>query len=132
MAGRALALEPDQIALVVNSKVPAGMKLAEFYASQRHIPAQRIIALDLPVGDDIAFDDYNLRVVPAVRSYLAEHGLEQKVTCLVTFWGVPLRIGNRVGTPAENEEVHADEVAIRADRSRPPGGAGDGGAGERG
>src|SRR5438874_13085438 len=92
VAGRAWALEPDQVALVVNSRVPAGVKLAEFYAGQRHIPAGRIIALDLPAGDDIGYDDYNLRVVPAVRNYLAEHGLEQKVTCLVTFWGVPLRI----------------------------------------
>ena len=69
LARRAWALGPDQIALVVNSKVPAGVKLAEFYAQQRHIPAGRIIALDLPDADDIAYDDYNLQVVPAVRNF---------------------------------------------------------------
>ena len=67
--------------MVVNSKVPAGQKLAGLYlAAAAHPPRADHLALDLPDADDISYDDYNLRVVPAVRNYLAEHGLEQKVT----------------------------------------------------
>lgn len=111
-AGRAWALTPDQIVLIVNSKVPAGQKLAEFYAQQRHLPDGRILALDLPDGDDISFDQYNQQVVPAVRSFLRDHDLEKQVTCLVTLYGVPLRIGNRPATPAVHEELHALDVQI--------------------
>jgi uncharacterized protein (TIGR03790 family) len=102
----ALALEPDQIALVINKNVPASRELAEFYAQKRGIPSGRIIALDLPFPDEeMFFSSYNEQVVPAVRSSLRDQGLKDKVTCLVTFWGVPLRIARRTATPAENEQV---------------------------
>lgn len=105
LARPALALTPDQIALVVNSKSPAGVKLAEFYAKQRGIPDGRVIALDLPVGEEMPYAQFDRDVVPAVRKFLKDNGLEQKVTCLVTFYGVPLRIGRRPSTPALDEEV---------------------------
>lgn len=105
VAGPARALTADQIALVVNAKDPAGVKLAQFYAGQRHIPAGRIISLDLPAGDDIGFDAYNTQVVPAVRKFLTGNDLEQKVTCLVTFYGVPLRIARRPAAAAEADEL---------------------------
>jgi uncharacterized protein (TIGR03790 family) len=100
------ALGPDQIALVVNAKVPASRELAAFYAQKRHIPAGRIIALDLPFPDEeIPFEQYNSAVVPAVRKYLQDNDLRERVTCLVTFWGVPLRIGRRINTPEQQKEL---------------------------
>jgi uncharacterized protein (TIGR03790 family) len=104
-AHRAAAIEPGQIALIVNSKVPAGTKLAEFYAQQRHIPSGRIIAIDLPDSDDIPYDTYNSRIVSEIRSALKDRNLEDQVKCLVTFYGVPLRIGGRTATEAEKLEL---------------------------
>ena len=110
-APNAAALQPDEIALVVNARVPEGRKLAEFYASQRHIPDDRIIELDLDPPDatgpaeEIPFNDYNRRILQPVRSFLLQHHLEGKVNCLVTFWGMPLRIGRRVLTQTEAAEV---------------------------
>src|SRR5687767_4526026 len=87
------ALGPDQVALVVNARVPASRELAEFYAQRRNIPAGRIIAVDLPYpAEEIPFHEYNLRVAPAIRKQLRDNGLRDKVTCLVTFYGVPLRV----------------------------------------
>src|SRR5215212_4566347 len=104
----AAALEPDQIALVVNSNVPASRELAEFYAQKRNIPAGRIVALDLPFpAEEMPFEQYDAAVVPAVRKFLNDNGLKDKVTCLVTFWGVPLRIGRRVPTPEESKQLEA-------------------------
>ena len=102
------ALGPDQIALVVNSNVPASRELAEFYAQKRNIPAGRIVALDLPFpAEEMPFAQYDAQVVPAVRKFLNDNGLKDKVTCLVTFWGVPLRIGRRVPTPEESKQLEA-------------------------
>lgn len=104
---RAVAsLAPDQIALVVNANVPASRELAEFYAQRRGIPAGRIIALDLPFPEEeIAFERYDAAAAPAVRKFLRDAGLRDKVACLVTFWGVPLRIGRRTASSAEREQL---------------------------
>ena len=66
----ARALEPDQIALVVNSNVPQCKKLAEFYAQQRHIPASHIIELSLNenvadrASEDISSAEYEEKAAP--------------------------------------------------------------------
>lgn len=106
-----LALEADQIVLIVNASVPASRKLAEFYAGQRHIAADRIVELTLPSSnpsspvDDISPGDFDEKVVPVIRNFLKSEGLDGKVTCLVTFWGIPLRVGRRTLAEADKGEL---------------------------
>ena len=100
------ALGPEQIALVVNSNVPASRELAQFYAQRRGIPDGRILALDLPFPEEeMPFETYDARVVPSVRKFLNDNKLRERITCLVTFWGVPLRIGRRIATPEQQKEL---------------------------
>src|SRR5690349_18794516 len=94
------ALGPDNLLLLTNRNVPESRKLADYYADKRKLPDDRIVELDLPAGDEIAFTEYEAKVIPAVREFLTKHKLRDKVTCLVTFYGVPLRIANRVNSPA--------------------------------
>jgi uncharacterized protein (TIGR03790 family) len=101
----ALGLGPSQIALVVNRNVPDSLKLAEQYAAARGIPDGRIISLDLPDADEITFDQYEHNVVPPIRDFLRQHFLRPQVRCLVTFYGVPFRIRDRVDTPDEKQEL---------------------------
>ena len=103
----AAALEPDNLLLITNKNVPEGRKLAEFYTAQRKVPEKRILELDLPAGDEISFDAYENQVVPALREFIATGGLGSKVTCLVTFYGVPLKIAARVSSPADKVELAA-------------------------
>ncbi len=100
----ASALDSEQVALVVNERAPAGQRLAEYYAKRRNIPDSRIISIAMPDADEMSADQYAKQVVPAVRRFLKDHALESKITCLVTFQGVPLRVGPRVQTAAEREE----------------------------
>jgi uncharacterized protein (TIGR03790 family) len=97
-------LTADNLLLIVNQNEPAGMRLATFYTEQRHVPAGRILALDLPKTDEVSFDDYNAKVVPAVRAFLNDNKLAEDVSCLVTFFGVPLRVGPRSNSPGESAE----------------------------
>jgi uncharacterized protein (TIGR03790 family) len=107
LGGRAAALEPDEIALVVNSAEPAGKELAAFYAAQRHIPDNRILELDnVPKTDEMTTREYEQYVVPQVRDFLKSGGLQTKIKCLVTFYGVPLRISGRVNSPEEAMELN--------------------------
>jgi uncharacterized protein (TIGR03790 family) len=121
-ASRALALEPNEIALVVNSNVPEGMELAKFYAQQRHIPDNRILVLDLPKTDQMTCKQYEDTVVPAVRDFLHTGQLESRVKCLVTFYGVPLRIDPRVNTAEDAAELQSIQRQLQAipDQIRAP------------
>ncbi len=78
-------LTADNLLLVVNKNVPAGVELAEYYADARKVPDGRILALDLPDGDDMKADAYDRNVAEAIRQHLEAQGLEEQVTCIVTF-----------------------------------------------
>jgi uncharacterized protein (TIGR03790 family) len=98
-------LRPEELVLLVNRNEPAGLELAHLYARLRHVPDDRILQLDLPTGDEIPSKDYARVVVPAVRAFLHEKGLERQARCLVPFYGVPLKITGRTNTPAEAAEL---------------------------
>ncbi|MGE5607997.1 MAG: TIGR03790 family protein, partial [Bacillota bacterium] len=103
----AKALEPDEILLLVNQNVAESRSLAEFYCTSRNIPQAHILALDLPRGEDIAHSVYRSQVVPRVREFIQKNGLEDKISCIVTFYGTPLRIGARQTTEEEKQETAA-------------------------
>ncbi len=115
----ALALEPAQLALIVNKNQPESVDLAKFYAKARNVPSDRIVQLDLPVNvDEIPFDDYERTVAQPVRQFLESNNLKSQVTCLVTFHGVPLRVAKRANTPQETAEL----ARLRAELGRVQGG----------
>lgn len=111
MPSLAAALEPDEIALVVNKNVPESRQLAEEYARARHIPEGRIIeTTSNPVAanspaEEIAYVDFEPQIAQPVREFLTKNNLREKVKCLVTFWGVPLRVGQRTLGPFEVAEL---------------------------
>src|SRR4051812_37010405 len=119
-APAAAALSPDQIVLIVNRNVPSGLELAQYYARARKIPDGRIIALNLPFNfkvEETTHTQYEFAVARVVRDFLVKNGLEQTVTCAVTFYGVPLRVRARQNSPAETEElaaIDAELVRVRA------------------
>jgi uncharacterized protein (TIGR03790 family) len=102
-------LQPEELLLLVNRNAREGRELAEFYAQARKVPDGRILELDLPFEDDMSHEQFERQVVPAVRAFLREQGLQEKVRCIVTFYGVPLRLRDRSITSAEQ----AEEQAIR-------------------
>jgi uncharacterized protein (TIGR03790 family) len=110
----ALGLGPDNLVLITNKNVAESRVLAEYYAKRRGVPEGRIIELSVPDADTISFADYESNVVPVVRGFLAKPELAGKVTCLVTFYGVPLRVGARVLSPADVEEVRRLEGEVKA------------------
>lgn len=106
-------LKPEQIALIVNAQVPESEQLAHFYAKARGVPESQIIPLNLPVTDEIIFDNFEQYVRPTIKNWLIEHHLQDQIKCLVTMYGVPLRIGERVNSPRENNEIRQLESLHR-------------------
>ena len=110
----ASALEPRQLVLIANRKVPQSVELARFYAEQRGVPAEQIVELDLPVGEEISFAEYEESVLPSIRSFLREGQLQNRIACLVTFYGVPIKIGPRPDAKANSVEA----AEVTAERTR--------------
>jgi uncharacterized protein (TIGR03790 family) len=108
----AFALEPSEVAILVNRNSPESVKLGEYYAAKRGVPRAQILALDLPLGEDMFRAGYTDSVVPAVRKWLADSNLRDRVRCLVTTYGVPLRIGRRLPTEAQKASLTDAENAL--------------------
>lgn len=101
----AFALDRTQIVLVVNRNVPEGEQLAKFYAKARNIPPNHIVSVSVPVAEEIGFQQYERDLAPPIRSFLLRNHLDGQTTCLVTFYGMPIRIGSRLLTPEDRKEV---------------------------
>src|SRR4051812_25214978 len=108
------ALTADNLLLITNKNVPDSRKLADHYAEARHVPAGRVVELDLPTGDDIPVDVYDEKMVAAIRDFILSNHLEKQIGCLVTFYGVPLRIPNRPNTSELKEEIAAIRRQLNA------------------
>ena len=88
------ALQADELLLVYNRLDPQSADLANYYAKVRNVPSDRLCPLDLKSNtDDISRDDFERLIRKPIRDYLTAHRLRDKVRCLVTFWGLPIRVG---------------------------------------
>lgn len=106
LAAPAFALEPKDIIVVANKDVKASMELADYYVAARKVPKGNVIALSLPTGEDINRADYDAKLAGPLREALKDRKAEAK--CLLTMYGVPLRVGPRVLTA--DEKAEADKV----------------------
>jgi len=97
---------PEAVAIVYNSAVPESRQLAEYYCKIRSIPAENLIALNLPKTPDISREDYNHLMVKPLRAEFDRRAwwkrarvpegitlpVVNRIRVLVTVRGVPLRI----------------------------------------
>jgi uncharacterized protein (TIGR03790 family) len=113
-AGRALALEPEEILCIVNKNSPDSQKLAADYCQLRHVPTTQVVALDLPNDEEMPFETYEAGVVGPVRKYITDNHLQDRIKCLLTFYGVPFRVKDKHNSPEENIEL-AELQQVQAD-----------------
>jgi uncharacterized protein (TIGR03790 family) len=101
LAARAgAALLPSEIAIVAARGNAPSEELARYYAKARNIPEGQICLVDVPTGDECPRDTWSSAVRPAIRQWLAEHDPDRKLRCLVTVWGMPLKIAAAEPAPA--------------------------------
>jgi uncharacterized protein (TIGR03790 family) len=103
LAAPAPALGPQDVYLLVNKNVPDSQDIAEHYCKKRGVPADHIIPLDLPKGEDISRHDYNDKVQEPLRKLLKDK--REHVKVLLSIYGVPLRVGPQQPSAAEKEEL---------------------------
>ncbi len=90
----AAALKPESILVLANRQVPEGVELARYYCRRRRIPAANLVLLDLPGKEVCSRKLYNEAVRDRLRGLLDDRLVAGRppVRCLVTFYGLPLKI----------------------------------------
>jgi uncharacterized protein (TIGR03790 family) len=93
------ALTPEEIVIVGARGNRESEGLAKYYARVRSVPEKNICLVDMPGQELLPREMWQWGVRPEIRKWLVEHDPEQKIRCLVTVWGVPLKI-----SPAEADD----------------------------
>jgi uncharacterized protein (TIGR03790 family) len=100
------ALTPEQVVVVANSKALHSVDLAKYYLKKRDIPLNNLIEINAPTEEHCSREDYEKYIVPPVKAFLEKKDPEgDKFSCLVTMYGVPLRVRSPQLTLDEREQL---------------------------
>jgi uncharacterized protein (TIGR03790 family) len=125
------APSPASVAVLYNSALPESKQLAETYRDARGIPAENLIALELPKTADISRDDFERLLLNPLRNQFdfrawwvrrldasgVKLPVENKIRVLVLMRGVPLRIQPTPKPPAKPDAAPVDPIASRDEAS---------------
>jgi len=106
-----MALEPYEIVIIANKKVADSVALAQFYINKRNIPKANLLQLPLSDQEECTREEYEQKVVQTVRSFLSKKNSTSRIRCLVTMYGLPLKISGPKMTPEEKNQ--AEDLRIR-------------------
>jgi uncharacterized protein (TIGR03790 family) len=101
-----MALESYEMVIIANKKVADSVALAQFYINKRNIPKANLLQLPLSDREECTREEYEQKVVPTVRNYLAKKNSTSRIRCLVTMYGLPLKISGSKMTPQEKKQVN--------------------------
>jgi uncharacterized protein (TIGR03790 family) len=100
-----MALEPNEIIVIANINVADSVALAQFYIEKRNIPKANLLQLTISEREACTREEYNRKVVQTVRKYLEKKKSTNHIRCLVTMYGLPLKISGSKLTPHEKNQV---------------------------
>jgi uncharacterized protein (TIGR03790 family) len=86
------ALQPGEVLVLANANAAGSVGLARYYMAKRQIPKNNLLKLWVTARELCAREEYDDRVARVVRQYLRERGPQNGIRCLVTVYGVPLKI----------------------------------------
>jgi uncharacterized protein (TIGR03790 family) len=99
------ALEPYEILVVANKNAAHSVGLAKYYLKQRNVPRANLVELSITDKEWCSREDYEEKVIPQIRTYLKEKDPGKLIRCLVTVFGVPLKIRPPERTPQEKKQL---------------------------
>ena len=100
------ALKPEEIVVLVNSESPDSIRIGKLYIELRKAPPGHLIKVKVPITEHVSRKDYEELIAGPVRRAVKElYDKGRKIRCIVTTYGIPLRIG-----PAKPLIVPVEEI----------------------
>ncbi|MBL7031952.1 MAG: TIGR03790 family protein [Nitrospira sp.] len=88
------AIGPEEVAVIVNTESKDSMRIGEMYMRLRNVPARNLIRISTPVSEGISRTDYEeLIALPVRQALLMLYNEGARIRCILTTYGVPLRVG---------------------------------------
>jgi uncharacterized protein (TIGR03790 family) len=107
------ALEPNQILVVVNLNVAESLRIAGAYMGKRAIPDGNLLALRLTDKEICSRKEYDQKVALPVRDYLRDKDPAHRIRCVVTVYGMPLKV-----RPPEMSDSDRSQLSALKDKER--------------
>lgn len=113
-----LALEPNEILVIANKDIDESLRIARYYCAKRGVPADNILTLPLGANlkDTISRINYDKLLAEPVRKELFSREFVTKIKCLLTTYGVPIKVGKR--GPLKNNEVKLKQLKKLAEQEK--------------
>jgi len=106
-----MALEPKQILVIANGKVPDSVSLSKYYMKKRNIPEDLLLILDVANKERISRKEYQEDVADPVRNRLRDKDPFRFIQCLLTMYGLPLKIAGP--EPTAEKKTRLKELKSR-------------------
>jgi len=103
-----VALEPENILVIANRNADKSVGLAKYSMEKRSVPQDHLLALWVTDRETCTREAYERKVLPPVVRWLREHP-EKFIQCLVTVYGVPLKVLQPEMTAEEQAQYDAYE-----------------------
>ncbi|MHC4109621.1 MAG: TIGR03790 family protein [Planctomycetota bacterium] len=91
------ALEPHETLVIANGDVAASVRIAQYYCAKRGVPVDNILPLHL--GSKLSYTitraNYEKHLAEPIRERLLSLGFGGHIKCLLTTYGVPIKVGGR-------------------------------------
>ncbi|MDY0360345.1 MAG: TIGR03790 family protein [Desulforegulaceae bacterium] len=83
------ALAPEEVMVLANRNASKSKGIAKYYMEKRNIPEKNLLLLWITDKETCSREDYEKKVIVPVRRFL---GKNKKIRCIVTIYGLPIRI----------------------------------------
>jgi uncharacterized protein (TIGR03790 family) len=107
-------IKPEEVLVVVNAESQDSVRLGKLYTELRHIPPVNIAEIKVPVQEEITrkkYDEFIAGPIKKAINSIKDNG--EKIHCIVTTYGVPLRISLQRPPDTSEEEIKKYEDILR-------------------
>jgi uncharacterized protein (TIGR03790 family) len=107
-------LKPEEILVVVNKESIDSVRMGKLYIALRYIPSSNLAGISAPFQDEISRKQYDEQIAGPLRKTI--HDLQDKgkrIRCIVTMYGVPLRISPVMPSDTSQEEIRKYEDILK-------------------
>lgn len=114
------AIEPEEILVVANGDIEQSVELAKYYCKKRSVPKENIISLSLgeSMADSISRSDYDKKIAGAIREKLKVGGYKKDIRCLLTVYGVPIKVAGRGVLEGKEKELSELKVLLEEKQNK--------------
>ena len=114
------ALEPDEILIIANENCNESLSIAQYYCEKREVPVDNI--LTLPLGTESSYTitraNYEKQLAEPIRKMLFTPGVSKQIRCLLTTYGVPIKVGGRGLLEGKEDKLQQLRKLVEQEKTR--------------